>query len=482
MKPRRQAIIFAALVTVGAIARIVALFTLPNLLSMEGESYSKLHLFLQWIASPLPYPDTNFGPLHMVLLWLPWKLTGSLTTGNRIFSLLFSIGLFWPLYHLVKRSFGEVAALSSTALLALAAMPIGLGVVTLAEGPYLFFFTAGLAFFTQVIDQKEKPDYRTLGLFALMMSGALALRFESWMFLPIWPMLIWRARGFRMALVATALLAIFPLIHMYMCQKIVGHPLKFLIQSAHITAMNEQAVPLALRGAEWIKTLLAVDGAVMLIFGAAGVILVLARGPSRLIAGLFLWHFAVAEAQALRAALAPELFRYAALLVLLLIPPTAKLIAEFSEKVSGWRSELLIAIPLSLIISATSLPYLGRIKQETDLAMVPYLVAEGLVENLTPADRVFMGNESHPLLVVESGLSWSNFALPFYPDGVRADPKHCEKIFAEWQPTKILVDRHDPTFKEILGIESCAETMVFGKRYCPIFEHDPWCLLSRDAP
>ena len=482
MKLPRVTIIFAALVLIGAVLRIAALVTLPNLLSMEGESYSKLHLFLQWVESPLLYPDTNFGPLHMVLLWIPWKLTGSLVTANRILSLLFSVALFWPLFHLVKRSAGEVAALSAAAILAPAALPVGLACVTLAEGPYLFFFAFGLYFFVKFNDRKEKPDKGALMLFVLMMTGALALRFESWMFLPVWPICIWRARGFRMALLSAALLAVFPMIHMYMCHKIIGHPLQFLIQSAQITAINEQSAPLTVRAAEWGKTLLAVDGPAMLIAGIGGVILCLVRGPSRLIAVLFLWHFAVLEAQALRAALAPELYRYAALLVFLLIPPAAKLISDFSEKISGRRSELLIAVPLALVISATSLPYLHRIKQETDLAMVPYLVAEGLSENVTQTDRVFMGNESHPLLVVESGLSWSNFVLPIYPDGVRADPKHCKKIFKEWRPTKILVYRHDPTFKDILGIHACSEVKVFAKDFHPVFEHDPWCLLSEDAP
>ncbi len=480
MKLKKHTIIFASLVALGAAVRIAALFVLPNLLSMEGESYSKLHLFLQWVASPLPYPDTNFGPMHMVLLWIPWKLAGSLILGNRILSLIFSVALFWPVYLLVRRTSGEVAALSAAALLALAALPVGLGVVTLAEGPYLFFFAAGLMFFAKIIDEKSKADNRTLIYFALLMSAALALRFESWMFLPIWPALIWRRRGIKMALTAAALLSVFPLIHMYMCWKIVGHPLKFLIQSAQITAINEQAVPLTLRAAEWVKTLVAVDGVVMLAVGVAGVAYGLARGPSRLVAALFLWHFVIAEAQAMRAALAPELYRYGALLVLLLILPAARLIADVSDRLSGRKPAALVAILLSLIISATTLPYLQQIKQDTDLSLVPYLAAEALQKNLTESDRVFMGNESHPLLVVESGLSWGNFALPFYPDGVRADPAHCEKIFREWKPTKILVYKYDPTFREILRIESCEKTEVFGKVFRPVFEHDPWCLLAGD--
>ncbi|MCB9475883.1 MAG: hypothetical protein H6685_03370 [Deltaproteobacteria bacterium] len=474
--------VLIALIVFGALVRLGMLIHFPNLDSAEAESYSKLNLLLQWDEpTSLWYPDTNFGPLHMPILWLPYKLTGSLVGANRFVAWLFSVGLMLPIFFLVRRVAGDKEALAAVALLTMAALPLAVGTITLAEGPYLFFFFTALMYFARLIDKAETHRTHVLLLFALFANAAMAMRFESWMFLPMWPLVIWYMRGFKLAAAASALLSAFPILHMTMSYKIVHHPLGFLIQSAQITAMNSAQVPLDERAVSWFKTLIAVEGEPMLVAGILGVIVVLAGRKARLIAGFFLWHFIVVEIQALRAAMAPELYRYAALMVVLLIPPSAQLVVKITTATVR-KHDLWIptAVGASLLLSASTLPYLSRVQTDVDLANVTYLTADALGEHLTAEDRLFMSNEAHPHLVVESGLPWKVFHLPMYTDGQIATPEACKEVFDRVHPTAILVYRHDPTFAETLGIDACEPTEVFGNTYAPVWEHDPWCLLRRE--
>jgi len=449
---------------------------------MEAESYSKLHLLVQWAESPLLYPDTNFGPLHTLLLWLPWKIFGSLVFANRVAAVLFSIGLFFPLYSLVKRTQGTREALVAAALLFAAALPVAVGVVTLSEGPYLFFFIAALAAFARLIDKGSAADAKSVVAFAALMSCALALRFESWMFLPLWPVILWRRKGWKPAVGTGALLAVFPLAHMAVSWDRAGHPLRFLLQSRQVTALNEAAVPLSERALGWFDTLVQVMGWPMFAVGIVGVAYALIARREKLVAGLFLWHLAVVEAQAMRAALAPELHRYAALLVVLMIPPAAQLISDAASRIFRRRRLAEAAcVAAGLALSLSTLPYLVEVKRATDLDSGAYRVAVELKNRMSENDRVFLGSEAHPLIVVESGGRWSDFRLPEYPDGVRADAKSIETIFHDWRPTMALVNQNDPSFAEVLGIEKCAETRLFGAAFAPVFSEEPWCLLERKA-
>ena len=74
MSRKAETILIAALLLFGLGIRLHFFIQSENLFSVEAEAYSKIQLMLQWDASPLPYPDLNFGPLHMILLWLPYLL------------------------------------------------------------------------------------------------------------------------------------------------------------------------------------------------------------------------------------------------------------------------------------------------------------------------------------------------------------------------------------------------------------------------
>ncbi len=473
---------FFALLAIAAAARLVALLHFPNIMSTEGEEYSKLQLFMQWIANDNLYPDTNFGPLHMLLFWPTAKLFGHAAMPNRVVTLLLALATFFPLHALVRRIAGDTAALAAMALAALSSLLIIIGVNTLAEGPCLFFLMCALALFARMIDRREVWRWRDAALFAACASAAGALRYEVWMYLPLWPIWLLVRRGFVRAAATGAMLAVFPIIHMAVTWKVSGHPLNFVLVSAATTSINAAVTPWDERALLWVQALARIEG--WWLFGAAvlGVVYAFVTGRARFAAILYAYYFAVVEIQALRAAMAPELHRYATFLVALSFPPIAAMLADAAGRViRPARFAQVAAIVTALALAASSLFYFEHVEQETHFFDESFEIARRLRVAMSDGDRVFLGKESHPLIAVESGFDWHHFRVPQYRHGEAADPDSVARIFAEWRPTLVLATRHDPTFLSSAPVRFCEDTELFGRVYSPVTAHGSWCLLRENG-
>ncbi|MBZ0270891.1 glycosyltransferase family 39 protein [bacterium] len=481
MNRRTLITILTIAVAIGIGARAFSFVAVRNIEGSEQEGYSKLQLATQWVDGPRAYPDPNFGPLHAVLIVAAWRLTGDIVIGNRAFSVLFALATFAPLFVFVRRTRGKTDALAACAIYALCAPLLVVGVVTLSEGPYLFFFALSLAFCAVAIDaERDGRAVRfAIGL-GVAFSAAAALRFEGWMFLPVWPAyLAWR-RGWKPALAAGAVLAIFPLAHIVMSARIAGSPFAFLSAAQSAAFVNAGDVPLVQRALGWPGTFVAILGWPLAFVALAGLVNDLVRGRSRLAAGLFLWHFAVVETQALRAAMAPELARYASLMVLLLIPPTAGLVTDVVRYLIRTPvARAVAAAGVGLAISAASLPYLFGIAQAAAAARPAFVASEALRYAMDPADRVLITTDNHGFMVVESRGDYRQYRYADYlPEGP-ATPESVDRIVREWAPTLILLSENDPTLAAALGVSDCAETEINGHTFRPILDEPPWCLLAR---
>ncbi|MCZ7582441.1 MAG: hypothetical protein M5R36_03395 [Deltaproteobacteria bacterium] len=87
--------------------------------------------------------------------------------------------------------------------------------------------------FSRLSDPQE-PLGRGLAVFGVCAAAAMALRFEAWMFLPVWPIALWHRRGPRAGLLTAAVLTPFPILHMVESGYRAGHPLRFLVQAQHV--------------------------------------------------------------------------------------------------------------------------------------------------------------------------------------------------------------------------------------------------------
>ena len=466
------------LIIFGAAVRIHFLFTTPNLFSVEAESYSKIQLMLQWDQSPLLYPDINFGPFHMVLLQLPWKLTGSLVWANRIVSCLMGIALLPLVWALTRRLFDKPAAVGALAFLTMASLGVKTSVVTLAEGPTAFFMVLGLYLLTVYTDHprdKWPAFFGSAAAFSIM----TALRFETWLFLPLIPLWLWIKKDFYRASAFGAILALFPLLHFHVCWTKTGDPLHFMHTSAAITAMNSAKVPILQRAWGFPLNLAYTCSPVPLILLPIGFLVAFLRKKGALV-GLFLFVIlGMFEYKAINATLAPELFRYLTIPCVLIAILWAPGLSSIAERFFKKRS--IFPVILLLIVGITAGGWSYRAAMQEARLIQPsqgvFMMLKQLKGTLTTADRIFIGAEYHPVIVVESGLAWENFRLPDYPDATNASMESIERIFSEYKPNMMLVFKYDSLFTDVLKFDPpCAEKhQIYQSSFCRQGEIKDWC-------
>ncbi|MCZ7582442.1 MAG: hypothetical protein M5R36_03400 [Deltaproteobacteria bacterium] len=212
-------------------------------------------------------------------------------------------------------------------------------------------------------------------------------------------------------------------------------------------------------------------------------IFALVTGRGRFAAVLFLWHFAISETQAIRGTQAPQLHRYASLMVLFLLPGAAQMVAEAARRARWTRRRAVIsAAVMGMILSAISLPYLGRVKEQSLWQTDGLAAARALRGALRPSDRVVLGGELHPAIVVESGGRRGQFYQfgPLNPNGSEAD---LETMVAEYQPAYVVAYAYDSGFAALeLEDKGCRELSIAGADYQPANHHGLWCLLRRVSP
>lgn len=466
------------LIIFGAAVRIHFLVTTPNFFSVEAEGYSKVQLMLQWNQSPLLYPDTNFGPLHMPLLKWPWKLTGSLIWANRITSCLMGIALLPLAWGLTRRLFDKTTAIGALTFLTLASLPVKTSVVTLAEGPTAFFMVLGLYLLTVYTDH-PKDKWSFFAGSAIAFSLMSALRFETWLFLPIIPIWLWIQKDFKRAVAFGAILSLFPLLHFYVCWTKTGDPLNFLHVSAAITSMNSAQVPILQRALGFPKSLAYTCSPIVLAFFPFGLVATFIKKKGALV-GLFLVAIlGMFEYKAIQATLAPELYRYLTIPIVLIAILWAPGITAIAERFLKKRNMVLPIFLLVLGMVAGAWSYRAAL-QELRL-MEPsrsvFIMLKQLKSSLSPSDRIFMGTKYHPVIVVESGLGWENFRYPDYPDGANASLQSIERIFSEYKPNMMLVFKYDSLFKDVLKLDPpCSEKhQIYETSYCRQGEVKDWC-------
>ena len=479
MNRRTELILVVALIILGAAFRVWLLVSAPNMFSSEAESYSKLHLYLQWKNSPLLYPDTNFGPFHMVLLDLPNRLTGSRVLANRIVALAFGI-LALPLaFSITRKEFGSAAGLGTLAFLSLAALPVKVSAVTLAEGPTLFFLLLGM-WLLQTMLESPKTRWSYFLLSAACFAAMSALRFETWLFLPLIALWVLIKRGWRDGFLYGVLLVIFPLVHIGVAWSKIDSPLNFLLISAQISSIHSSLAPLQERAFGFPKALAYTGTPLLPLLGVIGIVFAFIKRQGVLPALLVAPLLALYEYKAIQATLAPELFRYltvpTGLLALLIAAAPAALLTRTARR----KNQTFAAVVMMLVALGMGLWSAKTVFTEKRLLSPNLPVFEMIKQfrkEIGPGDRIFLGMDHHPTIVLESGLDWGNFKIPEYPDNISASPESIRTLFEQWQPTVVLVHATDTVFVKTFAMnDPCGPSHdFFGRNYCKKGSYTNWC-------
>ena len=205
----------------------------------------------------------------------------------RVFTVLFGIFLVIPYYGTLKVLFGRAVAFFSSLVLVFYPMHVVQSSVTSSDAVYYFFLFGSFYYFFSYKNGRER--FSVLLLSALLFNIASLLRFESWIFIPIFFLLLW-PRGKKTALIFFALLLVFPCAYLALC-RCYGLPLFYsftaVSRSAHDQIMAGRA-PYDPRLWSWLAILWRSSGASLVVGGVAGIAWAFLTRQKRQLAVFFL--------------------------------------------------------------------------------------------------------------------------------------------------------------------------------------------------
>ena len=236
----------------------------------------------------------------------------------RVFTVLFGIFLVIPYYGTLKVLFGRAVAFFSSLVLVFYPMHVVQSSVTSSDAVYYFFLFGSFYYFFSYKNGRER--FSVLLLSALLFNIASLLRFESWIFIPIFFLLLW-PRGKKTALIFFALLLVFPCAYLALC-RCYGLPLFYsftaVSRSAHDQIMAGRA-PYDPRLWSWLAILWRSSGASLVVGGVAGIAWAFLTRQKRQLAVFFLVLLSALTVNTLLVRLC-SLDRYSIILGLFLIP------------------------------------------------------------------------------------------------------------------------------------------------------------------
>ncbi|MBU9888732.1 MAG: glycosyltransferase family 39 protein, partial [Candidatus Omnitrophica bacterium] len=179
-------------------AAAVRIFFLLRFENMPGDALGNVERALSILENPslsMGY-DGNSSTLYKYALASVLYFWRDPLLAPRVFTAFFGILLILPYYGTLKVLFGRAVAFFSSVVLAFYPSHVVQSGVTVPAAVYYFFlFGCFYYFFSYRAGQKGGW---ALGAAALLFNIASLLRFESWLFIPVFSLLLW-PRGRRAA-------------------------------------------------------------------------------------------------------------------------------------------------------------------------------------------------------------------------------------------------------------------------------------------
>jgi len=213
-----------------ALALAAAARLAPLFLGYEhyGDSPVRIEAAERWAAQPHLWrgfaESFQYGPLHLTLLGLAGRLLGDRVAGARALSLLCGLAGVALLFRLARRERGVEAAWWAALGLALSPLHIQASTTGASEAVFLALFLGALVLLLE----------DRLVLAAVALGAAGLVRYDGWMYLPLFALLYyWRKRDAARALGFACLAAAPALFWMWVNHKYAGDafaPIRYIDQ------------------------------------------------------------------------------------------------------------------------------------------------------------------------------------------------------------------------------------------------------------
>ncbi|MFH1208620.1 MAG: glycosyltransferase family 39 protein [Candidatus Omnitrophota bacterium] len=310
-------ILLSLLILLSAGLRIFFLLKFDN---MPGDAAGHVERALRILENPnlLSNFDGNSSTLYKYSIASFMYFWRDPVLAPRVFTALFGIFLVVPYYGTLKVLFDRTIAFFSTLMLVFYPLHVIQSSVATSDAVYYFFlFSAFYYLFSYKIIQKRLS---ALLLSALSLNIASLLRFECWIFIPVFFMLLW-PKGKKPAFLFLILSLVFPC-GLFAFNQFFCHDFFYSFDAAGRTAHAEIAMgrfPYDPRWWSWLDVLWRSSGPSLVIGGLSGIVLAFLTRQKRQLSIFFLVLWLAFTINTLSARMVCGV-RYSIILGLFLIP------------------------------------------------------------------------------------------------------------------------------------------------------------------
>lgn len=230
----------AVLLLLAGLAVALRALAFPFTENLYGDSVVRTELAERWLAAPKLITSFNegvfqFGPLHTYVNALFLALWHNRADAGRLASMVAGVLAIWPTWRVSHRLFGRTAAIWACAGFALWGMHIQMSTTAGSEALALCLFAFSIDGLLQGI---EELRFGPMARSALFLNLACAVRYDMWMYIPLFGLAIALGSKDRIAsgtraVMFLGLASLFPLLWMEGNERAMGdalYPVHFIDQ------------------------------------------------------------------------------------------------------------------------------------------------------------------------------------------------------------------------------------------------------------
>lgn len=200
------------------------LAALPFAMTTEADAVSRILSAQLWMEHPVVITSGVWGPLHYYLIALSLFIYPDPVYAPALLNIVFCVATVPPLYFFVKEEFDDESAYFIPCLYLFCPIVFWTSLMALAEIPSAFFLAATMLFVSRAAKKLYATPYSIAGGISLTL--AAMLRYEAWVLIPAFAVVLWRRPKQQLLFGSAALL--FPVFWMACSYSLTGNPLQYL--------------------------------------------------------------------------------------------------------------------------------------------------------------------------------------------------------------------------------------------------------------
>ena len=180
--------VIGPLLVLAGLSAVVRLACFPFDIEMI-DAAARVALAIRWLHHPGVMSATEcsqYGPLPIYLNAGILSIWNTPYTAPRFLSLIFGSATVVPLFFLTRLLFGRRAAIFSGVFFAFYTLQVKSSITAMAEAPFGFLFLAGLFYLFRF---RRDGTTRDLYIAAVWISLACLVRYEGWLYVPLFGLL-----------------------------------------------------------------------------------------------------------------------------------------------------------------------------------------------------------------------------------------------------------------------------------------------------